>query len=157
HMTVQTITAALFYRERHKKGQKVEVNMLNAVMDLQVQELSVYMTGGVKPTRTEEPLAHTLLTAPYGIYKTKDSYIVVSIGPIDVLGEALNNDRLRSFTHWNDGTVHRDEIYRIVAEIMPEKTTKEWVELLDEHNYWSGPVYDYDDLIHDPQVNHNKM
>ncbi|MCM3716306.1 CoA transferase [Alkalihalobacillus oceani] len=157
HMTVQSILAALFYRETNGKGQKVEVNMLNAVMDLQVQELSVYMTGGVKPERTDEPLAHTLLTAPYGIYKTKDSYIVVSIGPIDVLGEALDDDKLRSFTEWNDGMEYRDEIYRIVASIMPQKTTKEWIEILDKHNYWAGPVYDYDDLINDPQVKHNNM
>lgn len=157
HMTVQSILAALFYRERNHKGQKVEVNMLNAVMDLQVQELSVYLTGGIKSQRTEEPLAHTLLTAPYGIYKTKDSYIVVSIGPIHVLGEALDDNRLRSFTHWNDGMKHRDEIYRIVTEIMPQKTTEEWIEILDQHNYWAGPVYNYDDLINDPQVQHNKM
>lgn len=157
HMTVQSILAALFYRETNGKGQKVEVNMLNAVMDLQVQELSVYMTGGVKPERTEEPLAHTLLTAPYGIYKTKDSYIVVSIGPIDVLGEALDDDKLRSFIEWNDGMEYRDEIYRIVASIMPQKTTKEWIEILDKRNYWAGPVYDYDDLINDPQVKHNNM
>lgn len=157
HQAVEGILAALFYRERSGKGQKVEVNMLNCVMDLQVQELSVYLTGGVKPTRSKEPLAHVLLTAPYGVYKTKDGYITVSIGPIHVLGEALNNDRLRSFTEWNDGMVHRDEIYRIVSEIMPQKTTQEWIEILDKHNYWAGPVYDYDDLVNDPQVKHNQM
>lgn len=157
HNAVEAIIAALFYRERNGEGQLVEVNMLNAIMDMQVQELSVYLTGGIAPERTEEPLAHTLLTAPYGIYKTKDSYMTVSLGPIDVLGEALDNNRLRSFTEWNDGMVHRDEIYRIVAEILPSKTTDEWIKILDEHNYWAGPVYDYEDLVNDPQVHHNEM
>lgn len=131
--------------------------MLNAIMDLQVQELTVYLTTGIKPERTEEPFAHTLLNAPYGIYKTKDSYITLAIGPIHVLGEALDNDRLRSFTKWSDGMEHRDEIYRIVSEIMPTKTTKEWIEILDQYNYWCGPVYDYEDLVNDPQVKHNEM
>lgn len=157
HNAFEGILAALFYRERTGKGQKVEVNMLNAIMDMQIQELTVYLTAGIKPERTEEPLAHTLLTAPYGIYKTKDHYITLAIGPIHVLGEALDNDRLRSFTEWNDGMVHRDEIYRIVSEIMPTKTTQEWIGILDQYNYWCGPVYDYEDLIHDPQVKHNEM
>ncbi|WP_096188817.1 CaiB/BaiF CoA transferase family protein [Evansella halocellulosilytica] len=157
HNAVEGILSALFYRQKHGKGQKVEVNMLNAIMDMQVQELSVYLTGGIKPERTEEPLAHTLLTAPYGIYQTKDGYMTLSIGPIDVLGEALDSDRLRSFTEWNDGMIHRDEIYRIVSSILLSKTTAEWIEILDKHNYWAGPVYDYDDLVNDPQVQHNKM
>lgn len=157
HMAVEGILAALFYRERTGKGQKVEVNMLNAVMDMQIQELTVFLTTGIKPVRTEEPLAHSLLTAPYGIYRTKDGYMTLSIGPIHVLGEALDNDRLRSFTKWSDGMEHRDEIYRIVAEILPTRTTREWIELLDKYNYWAGPVYDYDDLVRDPQVQHNRM
>ncbi|MFK9094341.1 CaiB/BaiF CoA transferase family protein [Bacillus salipaludis] len=157
HMAFEGILAALFYRERTGKGQKVEVNMLNAVMDLQVQELSVFLTGGIKPERSEERLANVLLTAPYGIYQTKDGYITLAIGPIHILGEALDNDRLRSFTEWNDGMEHRDEIYRIVEEIMPNKTTKEWIEILDQYNFWAGPVYDYDDLVADPQVHHNNM
>ena len=157
HMAFEGVLAALFYRERTGKGQKVEVNMLNGVMDMQIQELTVYLTAGIKPQRSEEPLAHALLTAPYGIYKTKDGYMTLAIGPIDVLGEALDNDRLRSFTEWNDGMVHRDEIYRIVADILPAKTTREWIEILDRHNYWAGPVYDYDDLVADPQVAHNDM
>jgi len=117
HQAVEGILAALFYRERSGKGQKVEISMLNCVMDLQVQELSVYLTGGVKPKRTKEPLAHTLLNSPYGVYKTKDGYMTLAFGPIHLLGEALDNDRLRSFTEWKDGMEHRDEIYRIVAEI----------------------------------------
>ncbi|WP_205948542.1 CaiB/BaiF CoA transferase family protein [Pueribacillus theae] len=157
HIAFEGILAALFYRERKGKGQKVEVNMLNAVMDLQVQELSVYLTGDVKPERTNEPLANIFLTAPYGVYKTKDSYMTLAIGPIDVLGEALDNDRLRSFTEWNDGMIHRDEIYRIVSDILPQKTTKEWIDILDQYNFWAGPVYDYNDLIKDPQVKHNEM
>jgi len=157
HQAVEGILAALFYRERSGRGQKVEINMLNCVVDLQVQELSVYLTGGVKPKRTKEPLAHALLNSPYGVYKTKDGYMTLAFGPIHLLGEALDNDRLRSFTEWKDGMEHRDEIYRIVAEILPQKTTQEWIEHLDKYNLWAGPVYTYDDLVNDPQVRHNQM
>lgn len=157
HNAFEGIVSALFYRERTGQGQKVEVNMLNSIMDIQIQELTVYLTAGIMPKRTKEPLANGLLTAPYGIYKTKDGFMTLAIGPIDVLGEALDNDRLRSFTDWNDGMTHRDEIYQIVSGILVEKTTQEWMDILDQFNFWCGPVYNYEDLVNDPQVKHNQM
>ncbi len=155
HMVVEAVLGALLWRHRGGQGQLVEVNMLDAMIDLQVQELSVYLTGGVRPTRTAESFAHVLLTAPYGIYRTKDGYMTVSIGPIPVLGDILQSDRLRQMTEWGDGMTHRDEIRRIVAGILPQRTTAEWLELFASRDFWAGPIYDYDDLIADPQVVHN--
>jgi crotonobetainyl-CoA:carnitine CoA-transferase CaiB-like acyl-CoA transferase len=155
HLVVEAIVSALLWRERGGTGQLVEVNMLDAMVDLQVQELSVFLTGGVRPQRTKEPFAHVLLTAPYGVYPTKDGYMTVSIGPIPVLGEILDSDRLRNMKAWGDGMTHRDEIYRIVAEALPRHTTAEWLERFQAHDYWVGPVYDYDDLVADPQIKHN--
>lgn len=157
HMAVEGILAALLYRERHGHGQKVEVNLFNGILDLQAQELSVYFASGVANRRTDEPLAHTLIAAPYGFYQTSDGYIALSMGPISVLGDVLDDDRLRSMTDNDAGTVNRDEIYRIVRGILPTKTSAEWLELLAENKFWAGPVYDYDDVANDPQVAHNEM
>jgi crotonobetainyl-CoA:carnitine CoA-transferase CaiB-like acyl-CoA transferase len=156
HLVVEGVLAALFYRERTGVGQKVLVNMLDGIVDMQIQELSVYLTGGVAPKRSSQPLAHVLLSAPYGIYKTADGYMTVSIGPLPLLGDVLDDDRLRSFTDPADGTTYRDEIYLIVAEKLRARTTEEWLERFMEFDYWAGPVYDYDDLLNDPQVQHNK-
>src|SRR5262249_761838 len=112
-------------------------------------------TGGVKPTRSSEPLAHVLLDAPYGIYRTRDGFMTVSIGPIERLADVLEDDRLRAFTEPDAGMRHRAEIYRVVSENLPTKTTREWLEIFDRFDYWAGPVYDYDDLLNDPQVQHN--
>jgi crotonobetainyl-CoA:carnitine CoA-transferase CaiB-like acyl-CoA transferase len=155
HIVVEGVLGALLWRERGGSGQLVEVNMLDAMVDLQVQELSVFLTGGVRPKRTKESFAHVLLTAPYGVYRTKDGYMTVSIGPIPVLGEVLDNDRLRGMKEWGDGMTYRDEIYRIVAAALPARSTAEWMERFQQHDFWVGPVYDYDDLVADPQVKHN--
>jgi crotonobetainyl-CoA:carnitine CoA-transferase CaiB-like acyl-CoA transferase len=155
HLVVEGVLSALLWRQKTGRGQLVEVNMLDAMVDLQVQELSVFLTGGVRPARTKESFAHVLLTAPYGVYATKDGYMTVSIGPIPVLGEILNNDRLRGMKAWGDGMTHRDEIKRIVAAELPSRTTEEWLERFQAHDYWVGPVYDYDDLLNDPQIAHN--
>lgn len=154
HLAVEGVLAALLWRERSGQGQHVEINMLDAMIDLQSQELSVYLTGGVRPERTNEPFAHVLLNAPYGVYQTSDGYITVSIGPLQLLGELLDDDLLRSL-EWADGTRRRDEIYPRVAAALRTRTSAEWLERFAAVDYWAGPVYNYDDLIADPQVAHN--
>ncbi len=151
------ILSALIARGTTGKGQKVSVNMLSVVMDCQSQELATYLNLGMMPQRSDAPFAHAWVTAPYGVYRTADAWIVLSQNPLDVLGEALDNDRLRKMTAWSDGIDHRDEIYHIVNEIMPLKTTAEWIKILDGYKLWSGPVYTYEDLENDPHVQATNM
>ncbi|MEQ1768622.1 MAG: CaiB/BaiF CoA-transferase family protein [Devosia sp.] len=155
HVAVEGVLAALLWRDRSGKGQHVQINMLDAMIDLQSQELSVYLTGGIRPERTSEPFAHVLLTAPYGVYETSDGYITVSIGPLPLLGDVLDDDVLRSFVEWGDGMTHRDEIYRRVAAAIKTRSTADWLERFAAADYWAGPVYTYEDLLADPQVAHN--
>jgi len=146
------ILSALIARGRTGKGQKVSVNMLAVAMDCQSQELMTYLNLGIMPERTESPFAHAWVTAPYGVYPTRDAWLIISQSPLHILGEALNNDRLREMTDWNDGVRYRDEIYGIVKAITPTKTTAEWLQIFDDLKLWSGPVYNYRDLENDPHV-----
>jgi crotonobetainyl-CoA:carnitine CoA-transferase CaiB-like acyl-CoA transferase len=146
------ILTALWARERSGQGQKVEVNMLATVMDCQAQELTTYLNMGITPQRSKAQSAHAWVTAPYGVYRTADSYITLAQSPIDVLGEALDSDDLRAMTAWSDGVTRRDEVYSIVSKIMPRRTTDEWLEILYRYKLWAGPVYTYADLANDPHV-----
>ncbi len=151
------ILAALWARQRTGSGQKVEVNMLSVVMDCQAQELTTHLNLGIVPERTDSPFAHAWVTAPYGAYRTRDGWLVIGQSPLHILGEALESDRLREMTAWSDGIDHRDEVYEIVSAIMPRKTTAAWLEIFDRHKLWSGPVYDYHDLVNDPHVVETEM
>ncbi|MGA8594621.1 MAG: CoA transferase [Bryobacteraceae bacterium] len=144
--------AALYARQRTGKGQKIDVNLLASVMDVQIQEITTHLNLDVLPTRTEEPLAHAWNNAPYGVYPTADGWIAIAMSPLHVLGEALENNRLREMTKWSDGVTYRDEVYRIVRSILPQRTSKQWLRILDEHGLWAGPVYTYRDLVHDEHV-----
>ena len=146
------IVAALFDRERTGVGQKVSVNMLAVSMDCQAQELTTAFNLGIQPERSKAPFAHAWVTAPYGSYQTKDGWINIAQAPLHILGEALDNPRLQEMTEWSDGVTHRDEVYEIVSEIMPSRTTSEWIERLDRYKLWAGPVYTYGDLERDPHV-----
>ena len=151
------ILAALWVREKTGRGQKVSVSMLAVVMDCQSQELVTAFNLGIIPQRSSRPFAHAWVTAPYGSYQTKDSWINISQVPLDKLGEAINDDRLRRMTKWSDGMDLRDEIYDIVSAIMPTKTTAEWMEIFDRHKLWCSPIYTYIDLLNDPHVKQTGM
>jgi crotonobetainyl-CoA:carnitine CoA-transferase CaiB-like acyl-CoA transferase len=146
------LLAALRHRDRTGEGQKVHVSMLSVAMDCQCQELVTAFNLGIRPQRSTRPFAHAWVTAPYGSYRAKDGWIVISQVPLHLLGEALDDNRLRSLTKWSDGMTHRDEVYDIVSAIVPRKTVQEWIEIMARYKLWCGKVYNYDDLAHDPHV-----
>jgi crotonobetainyl-CoA:carnitine CoA-transferase CaiB-like acyl-CoA transferase len=146
------ILAALRDRDATGEGQKVSVDMWSVVLDAQSQEFTTYLNCGILPERSEEPFAHAWCNPPYGVYATRDGYVLLSQLPIDVLGEALDNDDLRAITSWDEAHQRRDEIRRIVASITPSRTTQEWMDLLDSYKLWSGPIYTYADVANDPHV-----
>lgn len=152
YQAVIGILAAVAARHRTGAGQLVEVDMLTAVLDCQLQELVTFLNTGWKPRRTAERSAHGAIPAPYGVYPTEDGWLTLAMCPLTALGNALDDDWLRSLTAYNDGHTHRDEIYRRLARAFEGRTTAAWIDLLDRHGVWCGPVYDYDDLAADPHV-----
>jgi crotonobetainyl-CoA:carnitine CoA-transferase CaiB-like acyl-CoA transferase len=79
------------------------------------------------------------------------------MSPLNVLGDALDNDRLRQMTNWSDGVTYRDEVYRIVRSALPEKPSSAWLRIFDDHGLWSGEVYSYRDLVQDHHVLETNM
>ncbi len=152
YQATTAILTALLVRNRTGLGQKAEVSMLGVAMDAQTQELTTHLNLGILPERSDAPLSHAWVTAPYGVYQTADSYMTVAQAPLQVLGEALEADRLREMTAWSDGVDHRDEIFQIVSTKLRHKTTAEWLEIFDRHRLWAGPVYNYHDLCNDEHV-----
>ncbi len=146
------ILAALQARERTGIGQKVEVDMLSVVLDCQVQELVTYLNTGRMPTRSEQRGAHASIPAPYGIYRTKGGWITLAMCTLSDLGEALDDDWLRTLTHYNDGHIYRDEVYKHIEGLFLARTTEEWLPILDANGVWAGPVYDYADLEKDVHI-----
>jgi len=145
--------AALHSRDKTGHGQHVEVDMLSVVMDAQVQELVTYLnTDIVPPQRGTESSAHAWIGAPYGVYKTKDSWLTLAMCPVNVLGQALGTDELQRFIRLEDAQKHADEIYAIIRPMFAARTTSDWMSHFDTFNIWSGPVHDYPALEKDAQV-----
>jgi crotonobetainyl-CoA:carnitine CoA-transferase CaiB-like acyl-CoA transferase len=149
------VLAALLHRERTGEGQKVEVNMLDAMIAMQMQELSVRTVGGVPQTRGHEIHAHTYIRAPYGIFPTSDGYLALAFADLALLGEIFGDEALGRWDAERDGFRHRDEISAAVGAHLRTDTTASWLERLGSRGVWVGPVNSYDDILDDPQVRHN--
>lgn len=147
--------AALFHRFRTGAGQLVQVNMLDAIIAAQAQEITVRTVGGVPQSRSEQVHGHSYIRAPYGVYPTRDGYLAISFAEPAVLARLMDEPRLAAFEGERDGFRRRDEISALVAENLRRADTEHWLTVLADAGVWCGPVYSYDDLLADPQVAHN--
>ncbi len=146
------ILAALHSRESTGAGQHVEVDMFSVVLDAQLQEIVTFLNSGNQPTRSHEASAHGSIPAPYGVYRTSDGWLTLAMTDLPKLGDVLDDDYLRGLTAYNDGAVHRDEVYARIRNAFVGATTEHWIGRCDVDGVWAGPVHDYADLEKDPHV-----
>ena len=153
---VYGVLAALYARERTGRGQRVDVNLLNSILNLHVQEFSLYLNGAGLPERSRSGIPGAYLGAPYGFYETADGYIAIAMNPIAKLaalvGIAGYEDRTESQVM--EG---RDQVRADFQEGFRRKTTQEWLDLLLAEDIWCAPVNDYAAVEQDPQVRENEM
>ena len=147
--------AALLHRERTGEGQKVSVNMLDAITTLQMQELSVYLMGSLPQQRSEQPHAHVYIRSPYGTFATTDGYLALAMPDLKTLGRLIGEPSFEDLNDEVDGWTRRDEIFAKTAAGLAKQSTAHWVEVLGAAGIWVGPVYGYADLVADPQIAHN--
>ncbi|MEM6550752.1 MAG: CaiB/BaiF CoA-transferase family protein [Planctomycetota bacterium] len=146
-LLAQGLLAALVGRSRTGRGAKVEVNMLEAILDYQIEPWTVFFHDGELPQRTASNNAHALLGAPYGVYQTADGYLALAMGRIPQLGELLDCSALLPYEN-PDGWFHdRDAIKGILANHLKTKTTQAWLDVLEPADIWCAGVLDWAGLM----------
>lgn len=150
---VQGILAALIRRMQKGVGSLVEVSMLEAAVDYQFEVVTTYLNdGGELPNRSQVNNAHAYVAAPYGVYKTSDSFIALSMGSILQLGELLNCSELSNYSDPKTWHTKRDEIKLILKNHLVTNTTDHWLSSLEPADYWCSAVNNMTDLM-----NHDAM
>ncbi|HKV88779.1 MAG TPA: CaiB/BaiF CoA-transferase family protein [Candidatus Dormibacteraeota bacterium] len=148
------VLGALVNRARTGEGQRVELIMMMAALDLQ-NEPVMYHLNGRRLERPKTELADTFHKVPYGFYATADGHLAISMAPIKAISEALGGPKeLEPFEDPGLAFVKRDEIRAALDPIFRERTTAEWVELLRAHDIWCAPVNDLESTFEDAAVKH---
>ena len=134
------ILGALFHRERTGEGQRVEVVMMEAALDIQTEPV-VYHLNGAHLRRPRMPVADTFHSVPYGFYATADGHLAISMAPMSAISEALGHPpALNPYLDPAIAFRQRDEVREALDPLLRERTTSEWVELLRAQHIWCAPV-----------------
>ncbi len=150
------IMAAVYQRDRTGEGCKIDNCLLNAALDLQHEPLGYFMNGGHLTERPATGHCSRIHQSPYGIYRTKDGSITLSLTPFHKLEAMFTPGSLDGMTA-KDQMDNRIEFDKIVAAELLKRTTAEWVALFEEHAVWYAPVNWYPEVLKDPQVIHNEI
>jgi crotonobetainyl-CoA:carnitine CoA-transferase CaiB-like acyl-CoA transferase len=151
------VLSALAHRAETGEGQKIEVDLLSCTVAMQQQELTYFLGHGELPPRPVENLGSVWATAPFGIYQTSDGHITIAMTPCPVLAEALDLPFLAQFDTLDKMVASRAAIYAHLSEHLRDNTRAHWIEKLLAHDVWCAPVQTYEELVVDPQVEHNGM
>jgi len=147
------ILAALVAKARTGKGCRVDVSLLSAALDLQMESFTCYLNGPVPDdVRQPGPIAGWYYGSPYGIYATEDGHVAISLGSLDVLGETLGVTLVPD----SEAFTRRDEASRVIAANLANRTTADVLDVLSARAIWHARVNDYSDVVADPQVLHNR-
>ncbi|SDY76541.1 CoA:oxalate CoA-transferase [Proteiniborus ethanoligenes] len=149
------ILAALNNRHETGKGQKVDVAMLDSLVAILENAVARYVVTGEapKPGGNRHPSI-----VPFEPFDTKNGEVVVAAGNdvlwakfCEVLGkeELINDERFATNPLRNE---NYDQLRPLIAEPMKEKTTEEWLEILDKAGVPNGPINTIDKVLQDPQV-----
>jgi crotonobetainyl-CoA:carnitine CoA-transferase CaiB-like acyl-CoA transferase len=142
---VQGVLAALIRRHRTGNGALIEISLMETLLDFQFELFTTYFASNTQPQRSSINNGHPLLSAPYGIYKTKDSYIALAMMDIHQLADAINCTGVREFSK-DEAFAKRDEIKTLLADHLLKNTSGYWIERLHECDLWAMEVLDWEKM-----------
>ncbi|SCB28356.1 CaiB/BaiF CoA transferase family protein [Rhizobium multihospitium] len=145
----QGILAALVRRGITGEGGLVETSLLEALIDLQVEVLSVHMNSGNRlPERSHVRSAHAYLSAPYGVYPAADGYLAIAMTPISKLADLLGMEELAPYRdHEKSWFAARDEIKALIAARIVSRNVDDWLAILEPADIWCARVLNWPELL----------
>jgi crotonobetainyl-CoA:carnitine CoA-transferase CaiB-like acyl-CoA transferase len=139
------IMAALRHREQAGEGQRVEVELLSALLAGLVNQASAYTAGGVIPQRMGNQ--HPSI-APYELFQTGEGELIVAVGndrQFAALCEAVGARELAADDRFasNGGRVeHRDDLRGELERRFADRAARDWVHALTDAGVPAGVVND---------------
>ncbi len=151
---------ALLERETSGQGQWVQTSLLSAqIAMLDFQAARWLMKGEV----AQQAGNNHPTSIPTGVFKTADGHINIAatgdaiwVRLCNVLGMPEMAER-PEFSTGPKRSENRDAVNAEINKRMGDKTSAEWIELLNEAGIPCGPIYSIDQMFADEQVKHIGM
>jgi crotonobetainyl-CoA:carnitine CoA-transferase CaiB-like acyl-CoA transferase len=153
------IMAALYHRERTGEGQAIDVALLDSIMPLLGWVAANWLIGCQAPV----PMGNDNFTAaPSGTFATADGHINIAANQQEQwekLADAIGAPELKRdprFERRDTRKQNRRALTPLVEARLRERTTEEWVSLLNGLGIPAGAIPTLQDALASPQIHHRK-
>ncbi|MFQ5521567.1 MAG: CaiB/BaiF CoA transferase family protein, partial [Candidatus Methylomirabilia bacterium] len=160
------IVLALYARERTGEGQHVDIAYLDTTLSLlaATPNLRFYFSDGLAPRRGGGFLGGSY--PYYAVYETRDRKLL-TIGCTEPwlwenFCRAISRPEFAKYARKADQFVRpanaeENRAREEVEAIIRTRTREEWYEFLAKHDVCVGKVYEVEEVVEDPQVQHRQM
>jgi formyl-CoA transferase len=156
----QGILVALLEREWTGQGKWVATSLLEAMLSMLDFQASRWLMAGEVPPQAGNNHPTGI---PTGVFETKDGHINIAASGDDIYGrmcKAIGRDDLITdprFSTSRARSTNRDEIMQVLMPVTRQKTSEEWINILNAAGVPCGPIYTIDKSFADPQVKFLEM
>ena len=160
------IVLALYARERTGRGQQVDVSYLDTTVSLlaATPNMRFFFSDGLAPRRGEGFLGGSY--PYYAIYETRDKKLLTigctepwlwenfckAIGKPEFVKYARKADQFVRAANAEEERARND-----IEAIIRTRDRDEWYDILVKADVCVGKVYDVEEMVADPQINHRQM
>jgi crotonobetainyl-CoA:carnitine CoA-transferase CaiB-like acyl-CoA transferase len=155
-MSCWAILAAYIERMWSGEGQIIDASLLDTPFTFLREQLMAYFSSGKVPGQTGW---WDVAGAPYQTFVTQDSsQIMVAAHTADIwprFCQAINADSLVTdsrFASSSDRLAHREELAAILEPIFLERSTADWLGVLQAMDIPCGPVNNITQILDDPHT-----
>jgi len=154
------ILVALLEREVSGEGQWVQSSLLQAQISLLDFQAARWLIKQEVPGQAGNDHPTSI---PTGVFPTSDGHINIAAAGQHIyrrLCEALAAPHLLTDPHYTSDALrsqNRAGLNAAIGEITRQKSSREWIDLLNAAGVPVGPIYRMDEVFADPQVRHLGM
>jgi formyl-CoA transferase len=156
----QGILVALLERERTGQGKWVHTSLLEAMLSMLDFQASRWLMGGEVPPQAGNNHPTGI---PTGVFETIDGHINIAAAGDEIYERfcgAIGRPDLKTdprFATSRARSTNRDLIMEVLMPVTRQKTSAEWVDIMNRAGVPCGPIYRIDESFADPQVRHLQM
>src|SRR2546421_2696276 len=156
----QGILVALIERETTGEGKWVHTSLLEAMLSMLDFQASRWLMAGEVPPQAGNNHPTGI---PTGVFETKDGHINIAASGDDLYtrfcGAIERPDLLTDarFSTSKARSTNRDTLMDVLMPVTRQKTSAEWIALLNKAGVPCGPIYKINEAFEDPQVRHLKI
>ena len=154
------ILAAVEARHRLGVGQYIDMALLDVSMAILANQAAGFLNTGKVPQRQGN--SHPSLV-PYQDFPTADGAMLLAVGNDGQFGrfcEAIGHPAWAQDERFATNTLrvhHREELVPMIEEVTRQRTTAQWVALLEDKAVPCGPINDLAEAFADEQVQHRGL